>query len=538
MEAYHVNRPNPLAPSSDNEHAMMAISIYQILMTYGFDNFGKAYKDIRLNPNKYTRVSGQTQATAPARWENMILSLSNAVGYDLTPHFAHYHQTVSDAAKQRAGVDKLPKNERKTWYVAMFKNREPESSAFTKPGVSVTRNGTTINIVNATANELLCYEVHRNGSLVRVLYPPNGQTHITWSGLQAGDSITAYDRTLQPHTNYTPDLRVDITGAGVVAITVNGTYTYTGNPIEPTDVTVKLGDEILTVETDYTLSYIDNINAGFGRVIVKGTGDFKGEASTSFSIGMGTPPVPNAPTLESKTATSVTLTAIAGFEYRRTGRPWQQDNVFTGLTAGTTYTFQQRQRETANTRVSEISEGFEVTTYLLSDQCDICEEWGCDVDHVLCDICGEYDCEKNHVLCDICDEYDCEIDHIKCDICDEYDCEIEHEKCDVCDEWDCKKEHILCETCGEYDCEINHQTNIRDLMGVCHTPLRAWIANGVLYIDGLTIGDTYRIYTIAGTQVYQGIATTDIVGAKNFSPLPNGTYIIQSQNKSTKIVKR
>jgi hypothetical protein len=521
MANYHTNRPNPINANSNNEQRMMAISVYQIMLAYDYAALGRAYRDIRLNPSRYTRINSHDQTTAPQKWENLILSLSNAVGRDLTPHFAYYHLNVSDDVKTKAGVHLLPKDERKTYYARPSKNRQPQSSAFTKPGVSVTRSGTTINIVNATADELLCYEVHRGGNLVQVIYPANGQTQVTWSGLQAGDSITAYDRTLQSHINYTPDLRVDITGA--VAITVNGTYTYTGNPIEPTDVTVKLGEEILVVETDYTLSYIDNINAGFGRVIVKGTGDFKGEASTSFSIGVATPPVPNAPTLESKTATSVTLTAIEGFEYRRGTRAWQQDNVFTGLAAGTSYTFQQRQRATANTRVSEISEGFDVTTYLLSDQCDICEEWGCDVDHVLCDICEEWDCDKDHVWCDICEEWDCE---------------IEHEKCDVCDEWDCKKEHILCETCGEYDCEITHQTNIRDLMDVCHTPLRAWVADGILHIGGLTGGETYRIYTISGTLVYQGIATSNdvVVRARHASPLPNGTYIIQSENKSTKIV--
>jgi hypothetical protein len=376
MPRFHVERYELIGTPdrsiiSRSEQNTLAIAIYQILMAYDYAAFGRAAKDVRMHPEKYTYVSGHSEANSPARWENLVLSLSNAVGRDLTSHFAHYNVPVSEAAKQKAGVDKLPKDERKTWYIATFKNRQPESSAFTKPGVDVTRTGTTINIMNATANELLCYEVHRGGKLVQVIYPLNGQTQVTWSGLQTEDVITAYDRILQPHTNYVPDLRVDITGA--VAITVNGTYTYTGNPIEPTDVTVKLGNEVLVAEIDYTLSYIDNINVGSsGRIIVKGTGNFKGEASTSFSIGKSTPPVPSAPTVESKTATSVTLTAIAGFEYFRPGRPWQQSNTFSGLTAGTTYTFQQRQRETANTRVSEISEGLAVTTYLLSDKCDIC----------------------------------------------------------------------------------------------------------------------------------------------------------------------
>jgi M6 family metalloprotease-like protein len=68
--------------------------------------------------------------------------------------------------------------------------------------------------------------------------------------------------------------------------------------------------------------------------------------------------------------------------------------------------------------------------------------------------------------------------------------------------------------------------------------MKAWVQNGILYIDGLTVGETYRVYTIAGTLVYQGIATTNdvVVRARHASPLPNGTYIIQSENKSTKII--
>jgi uncharacterized repeat protein (TIGR02543 family) len=72
--------------------------------------------------------------------------------------------------------------------------------------------------------------------------------------------------------------------------------------------------------------------------------------------------------------------------------------------------------------------------------------------------------------------------------------------------------------------------------GVCDMPLRAWVANGVLHIGGLTVGEIYRVYTISGTLVYQGIATGNTVGVENFRPLPNGTYIIQSENKSVKIV--
>jgi hypothetical protein len=63
--------------------------------------------------------------------------------------------------------------------------------------------------------------------------------------------------------------------------------------------------------------------------------------------------------------------------------------------------------------------------------------------------------------------------------------------------------------------------------------LRAWMSNDILHIEGLTIGQIYRIYNIAGTLVYQGIATKNPMQIQ----LPNrGAYIIQSENKSVKIV--
>ena len=48
---------------------------------------------------------------------------------------------------------------------------------------------------------------------------------------------------------------------------------------------------------------------------------------------------PSAPTLASKTTTSVTLNSVAGCKYSKDDVNWQDSNVFTGLTANTAYTF-------------------------------------------------------------------------------------------------------------------------------------------------------------------------------------------------------
>ena len=66
--------------------------------------------------------------------------------------------------------------------------------------------------------------------------------------------------------------------------------TYTGTAIEPS-VTVKDGTNTLTKDTDYTLKYEDNTNAGTAKITVTGKGDYVGSGSVikSFDIKKATP---------------------------------------------------------------------------------------------------------------------------------------------------------------------------------------------------------------------------------------------------------
>ena len=59
-------------------------------------------------------------------------------------------------------------------------------------------------------------------------------------------------------------------------VTVNPTsYTYDGNAKTPT-VTIKDGNTTLTKDTDYTVAYSDNTNAGTGKVTITGKGNYSG----------------------------------------------------------------------------------------------------------------------------------------------------------------------------------------------------------------------------------------------------------------------
>lgn len=70
-----------------------------------------------------------------------------------------------------------------------------------------------------------------------------------------------------------------ISGATVTADTVN----YTGSAQTP-DVSVVLNGKTLVKDTDYTVSYNNNINAGTATVTVTGTGNYEGTATGTFTI--------------------------------------------------------------------------------------------------------------------------------------------------------------------------------------------------------------------------------------------------------------
>lgn len=71
---------------------------------------------------------------------------------------------------------------------------------------------------------------------------------------------------------------------------------------------------------------------------------------------------PAVPTLKDRTSTSITLNTIEGAQYRCNGGAWQTSPEFTGLTAGTTYTFEAYYPETADCKESPTSEAVEFST--------------------------------------------------------------------------------------------------------------------------------------------------------------------------------
>ncbi len=62
-----------------------------------------------------------------------------------------------------------------------------------------------------------------------------------------------------------------------------GPHYCTGNAVTPV-ITVADGSTTLTVNTDYTVSYADNVNPGTARVEVTGTGNYTGTVKKTFTI--------------------------------------------------------------------------------------------------------------------------------------------------------------------------------------------------------------------------------------------------------------
>ena len=87
--------------------------------------------------------------------------------------------------------------------------------------------------------------------------------------------------------NYTGSVeaKFNITAKALTASMVQdiAAQTYTGSPIVP-KLTVKDGETALSKDTDYTVKYRNNLNAGTAKVIVTGKGNYSDSVSKTFTI--------------------------------------------------------------------------------------------------------------------------------------------------------------------------------------------------------------------------------------------------------------
>lgn len=86
-----------------------------------------------------------------------------------------------------------------------------------------------------------------------------------------------YEDSLQIDFAITPLSIADVT------ITMEESISYTGNPVKP-KLTVTLGDTVLEKDTDYTLGWKNNTEAGMATVIILAKDNYSGSLSKDFTI--------------------------------------------------------------------------------------------------------------------------------------------------------------------------------------------------------------------------------------------------------------
>ena len=97
---------------------------------------------------------------------------------------------------------------------------------------------------------------------------------------------------------------------GISACTVTipaESYDYTGRAAEPS-TTIKRGTATLVPETDYTVAYSDNINAGTATITATGIGEYTGTVSKTFTIAKIEPSLAFAEASVSKTTADAAFT--------------------------------------------------------------------------------------------------------------------------------------------------------------------------------------------------------------------------------------
>ncbi|MEE0510438.1 MAG: InlB B-repeat-containing protein [Peptococcaceae bacterium] len=125
-------------------------------------------------------------------------------------------------------------------------------------------------------------------------------------------------------------------------VTLNPTnFTYNGQPLEP-DPIVKIGDQMLTKDTDYTVAYDNNVNAGTATITVTGIGSYTGiSGSITFIIDPATLTIASADVADktydgstAATVNSVTFSEVTNSDMLQLGSDYMATAVFDSADAG------------------------------------------------------------------------------------------------------------------------------------------------------------------------------------------------------------
>ncbi|MEA4869312.1 MAG: hypothetical protein VB062_01590 [Christensenella sp.] len=201
------------------------------------------------------------------------------------------------------------------------------------------------------------------------------QDTTTFNNLVAGATYTFYQRVAETSAvlasgastgaNFTtlPTLSGTILSSGEARYGITMTVNLSGtNNTGTLTYTWKRGTMVVGTGTSYAVQAADVSNTLSVEVTssVQGgsvTRSF-GTVAKAYYVGNA----PDAPTRSSRTTTKIVLKAVDGYEYSRGGTTWQDSTTFSGLKAGTSYTFYQRVKATATTEASDKSAAYKTST--------------------------------------------------------------------------------------------------------------------------------------------------------------------------------
>ena len=147
----------------------------------------------------------------------------------------------------------------------------------------------------------------------------------------------------------------ELIGIVIPSNATNQTITWSVQNAGTTGATIAPGSNILNTTASGTAIVQATVVNG-----VSPTSDFT--KPFTITVNKATQTAPAAPTMQSRTPTSITLHTVSGCEYNINGGTYQTSPTFTGLTPSTSYTFTQRKAETATYLASPASPPATFTT--------------------------------------------------------------------------------------------------------------------------------------------------------------------------------
>ena len=241
--------------------------------------------------------------------------------------------------------------------------------------LTIPADGTLIN--NGT---IFCYGTI-NGNVVGDVRYPSGVT-VTFSGEGVNTSAASYGSTIAITATMTKQTATNALTAAEGTVDFWLGAVDTGTELGSANVTSSGGTytATLTLTDDMWANGfaigINTITADFGGVAgTSGDGLLPSTGTATLTVTKVSQTAPDAPTMSSRTTTSVTLNAVAnagqgGVQYGYTtgnedsvpANRWQTRTTFTNLTSGTTYTFYARYAGNDYYEPSPVSTGTSIVT--------------------------------------------------------------------------------------------------------------------------------------------------------------------------------